>query len=273
MAPRDIVTTARPASLDDVHTLLERAAALGGYTASPADWRDEVLYFLLPDRFSDGREDTRELLTQARRAALRTTPARPDIDWREWAASGARWQGGTIAGIRGRLDYLQGLGVTTLWIGPVFKQRARLDTFHGYGVQDFLEVDPRFGSREDLVDLCEDAHARGLRIILDIIANHTGDNWGYVPPGGRPRRAAQRAAVPGVPAVLRRGRRGRRGLEHGPARRAPAGLGDGGRRPRRRLSGRAARGAALHARRRGLARSPAASTTRTPSTSAPTSSR
>ncbi len=68
MAPRDIVTTARPASLDDVHTLLERAAALGGYTASPADWRDEVLYFLLPDRFSDGREDTRELLTQTRRA-------------------------------------------------------------------------------------------------------------------------------------------------------------------------------------------------------------
>jgi glycosidase len=182
VAPRDIVTTARPASLDDVHTLLERAAALGGYTASPADWRDEVLYFLLPDRFSDGREDSRELLTQTRRAALRTTPARPDIDWREWAASGARWQGGTIAGIRGRLDYLQGLGVTTLWIGPVFKQRARLDTFHGYGVQDFLEVDPRFGSREDLVDLCEDAHARGLRVILDIIANHTGDNWGYVPP-------------------------------------------------------------------------------------------
>ena len=73
MPPRDLVTTARPASLDDVHTLLERAAALGGYTASPADWRDEVLYFLLPDRFSDGREDSRELLTQTRRAALRTT--------------------------------------------------------------------------------------------------------------------------------------------------------------------------------------------------------
>jgi glycosidase len=183
VAPRDIVTIPRPASLDDVHTLLERAAALGGYTASPADWRDEVLYFLLPDRFSDGGEDARELLTQTRRAVLRTTPARPDIDWREWAASGARWQGGTIAGIRGRLDYLQGLGVTTLWIGPVFKQRARLDTFHGYGVQDFLEVDPRFGSREDLADLCQDAHARGLRVILDIIANHSGDNWGYLPPG------------------------------------------------------------------------------------------
>jgi glycosidase len=186
VAPRDITTLARPDSLAELRTLLELAAVLGGYTPSPVDWRDEVLYFLLPDRFSDGREDRRELLTQTRRAALRTTPARPDIDWREWAASGARWQGGTIAGIRGRLDYLQGLGITTLWIGPVFKQRARLDTFHGYGVQDFLEVDPRFGTRADLVDLCEDAHARGLRIILDIIANHTGDNWGYVPPDAGP---------------------------------------------------------------------------------------
>ncbi len=147
-----------------------RAVALGGYTPSPVDWRDEVLYFLLPDRFSDGGEGTRELLTQTRRAALRTTPARPDIDWREWAASGARWQGGTIAGIRGRLDYLQGLGITTLWIGPVFEPRARLDTFHGYDVQDFLEIDPRLGSRQDLVDLCEDAHARDLRIVLDFSA-------------------------------------------------------------------------------------------------------
>jgi glycosidase len=178
VAPRDIVTTPRPATLDDVRTLLERAVALGGYTASPADWRDEVLYFLLPDRFSDGREDRRELLTMTRRAALRTTPARPDIDWREWAASGARWQGGTIGGIRSRLDYLQGLGVTTVWIGPVFKQRAGLDAFHGYGVQDFLDVDPRLGTRQDLADLCENAHARGLRIILDIVVTHAADNEG-----------------------------------------------------------------------------------------------
>jgi glycosidase len=189
VAPRDITATARPGSLAELQTVLERAAALGGYTPSPADWRDEVLYFLLPDRFSDGLEDRREPLTQTRRSALRTTPARPDIDWQAWAASGARWQGGTLGGIRGRLDYLQGLGVTTLWVGPVFKQRARLATFHGYGVQDFLDVDPRFGTRADLVDLCEAAHARGLRIVLDIIANHTGDNWGYVPPDAPPEAA------------------------------------------------------------------------------------
>jgi hypothetical protein len=147
-----------------------RPVALGGYTPSPADWRDEVLYFLLPDRFSDGGEATRELLTQTRRAALRTTPARPDIDWREWAATGTRWQGGTIAGIRGRLDYLQGLGITTLWIGPLFKERAALDPFPGSDVQNVLELDPHFGSAQDLVALCEDAHARDLRIVLDVLA-------------------------------------------------------------------------------------------------------
>jgi hypothetical protein len=169
--------------LDEVRTLLARAVRDERYTPSPVDWRDEVLYFLLPDRFSDGRESTRPLLTRERIGALRQTPSRPDINWRDWASSGRVWQGGTVAGIRGQLDYLRGLGVTALWIGPVFKQRARLDTFHGYGIQDFLDVDPRFGTREDLLDLVEGAHRRGMRIVLDVILNHTGDNWGYVPPG------------------------------------------------------------------------------------------
>jgi glycosidase len=182
MSLRDLLDGGRPATLAGVRALLERAAATEQYTPSPVDWRDEVLYFLLPDRFSDGRESTRPLLTRERIRELRRSPARPDINWRDWASSGRAWQGGTLAGIRGRLDYLSVLGVTALWVGPVFKQRARLDTFHGYGIQDFLDVDPRFGSRADLLDLVEAAHQRGMRIILDIILNHTGDNWGYVPP-------------------------------------------------------------------------------------------
>jgi len=182
MSVRDLLDGGRPDTLAAVRTLLGRAATNERYTPSPVDWRDEVLYFLLPDRFSDGRESTRPLLTRERIGDLRQSPSRPDINWRDWASSGRAWQGGTLAGIRGRLDYLDGLGVTALWIGPVFKQRARLDTFHGYGIQDFLDVDPRFGTREDLLDLVEAAHQRGMRIILDIILNHTGDNWGYVPP-------------------------------------------------------------------------------------------
>ena len=161
----------RPASVRNIQ--LPRRES---YFPSPPDWRDEVLYFLLPDRFSDGREATRPLLNRVNLPAAR--PAGFSIE--RWAQSGGeRWQGGTIGGIRSKLDYLKGLGVTTLWIGPVFKQRAHLNTFHGYAIQDFLEVDPRFGSRADLVDLVNTAHAKGLHIILDVIFNHSGCNWIY----------------------------------------------------------------------------------------------
>ena len=158
------------------------------YYPSPADWRDETLYFLLPDRFSDGQEQKPSLLDRNNLAAAR--PARPDGEswrWDLWAQSGAeRWQGGTLRGVRSKLGYLKNLGVTAIWIGPVFKQRGHLDTYHGYGIQDFLDVDPHFGDRRDLVELVADAHAAGLRIILDIIFNHSGSNWLYPPdtPGG-----------------------------------------------------------------------------------------
>jgi glycosidase len=151
---------------------------------SPADWRDEVLYFLLVDRFSDGLEASRPLLDRRDREAARP-PAQDGQPWRwdRWAQSGAhRWQGGTLQGVRSKLDYLKDLGVTAIWLSPVFKQRGHLDTFHGYGIQHFLDVDPRFGTRRDLVDLMDAAHAKGLRVILDIIFNHSGSNWVY--PGG-----------------------------------------------------------------------------------------
>lgn len=146
------------------------------YYASPADWRNEILYFLLPDRFSDGNEAQRPLLDW--RNPQKARPA--NWNWAKWVESGSeRWQGGTIKGIAGKLDYLQQLGITAIWIGPLFKQRAELNTYHGYGVQDFLDIDPRFGDREDLVALVQEAHAKGIRIILDIIFNHTGSNWVY----------------------------------------------------------------------------------------------
>jgi glycosidase len=146
------------------------------YHPSPVDWRDEILYFLLVDRFSDGSEAGRPLLDRSRRADHRPDPWR----WDSWARSGSdRWQGGTLRGISSKLDYLTGLGVTTLWLSPVFKQRGHLDTYHGYGVQDFLDVDPRFGTRRDLVELVDNAHDRGMRILLDIIFNHSGSNWRY----------------------------------------------------------------------------------------------
>lgn len=148
---------------------------------SPADWRDEVLYFMLVDRFSDGQESSRPLLDRSNRKAARPK-GQDGQDWRwdRWAESGAhRWQGGTIKGVQSKLDYLKNLGVTAIWLSPVFKQRGHLDTFHGYGIQHFLDVDPRFGTRRDLVELVDAAHQSGIRIILDIIFNHSGCNWVY----------------------------------------------------------------------------------------------
>jgi glycosidase len=151
---------------------------------SPADWRDQVLYFLLVDRFSDGQESSRPKLDRRNRNAARPK-GHDGQDWRwdRWAQSGAhRWQGGTIKGVQSKLDYLQDLGISAIWLSPVFKQRGHLDTFHGYGIQHFLDVDPRFGTRRDLVELVDAAHQRDIHIILDIIFNHSGFNWVY--PGG-----------------------------------------------------------------------------------------
>lgn len=169
-----VLNSPRPASVRDV--ALPRRQT---YFPSPGDWRDEVIYFLLPDRFSDGNEAGRPMLDPANRAAFR--PANFGFD--RWADAGEhRYQGGTIAGITSKLDYLKNLGASTIWVGPVFKQRTHWDPYHGYAIQDFLEVDPRLGSRQDLVDLVKAAHGKGMRVLLDIVFNHTSNNWVY---GGR----------------------------------------------------------------------------------------
>ncbi|MCP5096330.1 MAG: alpha-amylase [Chloroflexi bacterium] len=152
----------------------------GNVHSSPVDWRDQSFYFLLPDRFSDGEEGKRPLYTPTSPSPHQTK------DKAAWMAAGKQFQGGTLNGIRSKLDYLQNLGVTTLWIGPIWRQRADLETYHGYGIQNFLDVDPRFGTRQDLRDLVDAAHERGMYILLDIIYNHTGNNWFYEDHEGNP---------------------------------------------------------------------------------------
>jgi glycosidase len=90
-----------------------------------------------------------------------------------------RFQGGSVTGITSKLGYLKDLGVTTIWVGPILKQRCHENSYHGYAIQDFLQIDPRFGTRRDLVDLVNQAHAAGLKIILDVIFNHSGENLLY----------------------------------------------------------------------------------------------
>ncbi|MBB5343722.1 glycosidase [Edaphobacter lichenicola] len=83
------------------------------------------------------------------------------------------WHGGDLRGIRQHLDYLQDLGVNTIWITPVDQNRER-DSYHGYGTTDMYKVDEHFGTLSDLTALANDLHAQGMKLVLDIVPNHVG---------------------------------------------------------------------------------------------------
>jgi glycosidase len=140
----------------------------GDVFPSPRDWRDQVVYHLLIDRFDNAAEDLQPYDGQ-RKPTGELDPEQGNI-----------FQGGQIRGITRRLDYIRQLGATTIWISPPFKNRSeRTDCYHGYGIQNFLAVDPRFGTLADLQELVREAHKRGMYVVLDIIINHTANNWGY----------------------------------------------------------------------------------------------
>ena len=139
---------------------------------SPADWRDQFIYFLLVDRF-DNNDPSIPAFTPASAGQGRKFEER------------SLFQGGNLKGITRRLDYIQSLGCSTVWLSPILKNRlASTDSYHGYGIQDFLQVDPRFGTLDDLRALTAAAHARGMYVILDVVINHSGDVWAY--PGDFP---------------------------------------------------------------------------------------
>lgn len=170
----------------------------GEFHPSPAAWEDQVLYFFLPDRFSDDKEniywdpshgdhpvtksDGTPLFNPANDNGNAIQPGNnnPDEHARHWRDAGNGYVGGQLKGITSKLGYLHGLGVTALWIGPIFKQLPSQTSYHGYAIQDYLEVEPRLGTREDLQMLVETAHSKfGIRVILDIILNHSGDVFAY----------------------------------------------------------------------------------------------
>ena len=143
---------------------------------SPQDWRDQWIYFLLVDRFNNPF------------APPRFSP---------FDGLCGEFQGGTFEGVRQQLDYLQQLGVGAIWLSPVLKNcQSSPYTYHGYGIQDFLQVDPRFASdpqaaklnpqlaEAELQALIDEAHARGMYVIFDIVLNHAGDVFEYRFDGG-----------------------------------------------------------------------------------------
>ena len=140
---------------------------------------------MLVDRFSDGKEsgyrDNNGEIVSGNGTPPFSLEHAGNISREVWAANGHGWQGGNIKGLTGKLGYLQRMGITALWVSPIFRQVAFAETYHGYGIQNFLSIDPQFGTEEDLVELVKTAHAMGMYVVLDIILNHTGNVFSYNP--------------------------------------------------------------------------------------------
>lgn len=137
---------------------------------------DEIIYFVLPDRFEN-----------ADPANDRGGIAGGRLDHGFDPTHKGFYQGGDLKGLTKRLDYIQGLGATAIWLTPIFKNKPvqgpagnESSGYHGYWITDFLDVDPHIGSREDFKELVDAAHARGMKVYMDIITNHTADVIKYV---------------------------------------------------------------------------------------------
>ncbi|MBI0475494.1 alpha-amylase [Sphingomonas sp. MA1305] len=133
--------------------------------------QDEVIYFLLPDRFDNADpSNDRGGLTGDRSVTGYDPTAK---GW---------YHGGDLKGVTRRLDYIQGLGATAIWVAPIFKNKAvqggpgqQSAGYHGYWITDFTQVDPHFGTNQDFADLVAAAHKRGMKVYMDIVVNHTAD--------------------------------------------------------------------------------------------------
>ena len=124
----------------------------------------DVLYMLMPDRFASGRTDNDQIKGLRPYKNDRTQPSLR--------------HSGDLEGIRQHLDYFKELGVTALWFTPVLENdspdHGTQSTYHGYATTNYYRVDPRFGSNEEYRQLCDEAHAKGIKIVMDMIFNHSG---------------------------------------------------------------------------------------------------
>jgi glycosidase len=134
----------------------------------------EIIYFLLPDRFNDGDPSNN------RGGSASADPEENGFD----PTNRDYFHGGDLQGVTAKLDYLRDLGATSIWMSPIFRNRALQKYgegvpskagYHGYWILDFTAVDPHFGSREDLQRLIAEAKSRRIGTILDVVVNHTAD--------------------------------------------------------------------------------------------------
>jgi alpha-amylase len=114
-------------------------------------WQDEIIYFIMVDRFHNGD---------------------PTNDYEVNTHDQRAYHGGDLAGVTKKLDYLKSLGITSIWLTPIVDNEDK--GYHGYWTKDFYKVEEHFGSLEDLKLLVKEAHQRQIKVILDLVVNHTG---------------------------------------------------------------------------------------------------
>jgi glycosidase len=132
---------------------------------------NDIFYFVMPDRFANGSTSNDRGDLQGDRLITGYDPTAKGF-----------YHGGDIAGLITKLDYLQGMGISAIWMTPLFKNKfvqgsgaGASAAYHGYWIVDFTQLDPHFGTNAELETLIQEAHARGIKIFFDIIANHTAD--------------------------------------------------------------------------------------------------
>ncbi len=140
---------------------------------------DEIIYLVMPDRFENGDPSNDRGGLSGDRLQTGYDPTHKGF-----------FHGGDIAGLTRRLDYIQGLGATAIWFTPIFLNRpVQGDPFgapgdmsagyHGYWATDFTTIDPHFGTEAEFRTFVDAAHARGMKVYMDIVTNHTADVIGY----------------------------------------------------------------------------------------------
>ena len=136
---------------------------------------DEIIYFVLPDRFENGDPAND-------RGGIEGGRLRDGYDPTDYGF----YHGGDLKGLTERLDYIQGLGMTAIWLTPIFQNNPvqgpegkESSGYHGYWITDFTNVDPHIGTRDDFKTFVDAAHARGMKVYMDIITNHTADIIAY----------------------------------------------------------------------------------------------
>ncbi len=161
------ITTYPFAAISDDQSV--RPEKLEAYKTRPIT--ADIMYFVMPDRFENGD-------TSNDKGGIEGGVMQHGFD----PTHKGFYHGGDLKGLTSKLDYLADMGISAVWMTPIFKNKAVQPNsvnitsgYHGYWVTDFTQIDPHLGTNDDLKELVEEAHKRNMKVVFDIITNHTAD--------------------------------------------------------------------------------------------------